>query len=122
AMPFQVMRCMFGIQASSYIVEWWSLSFSRTAKAPAGVSRPVTPVDTGARRIQPSASYKVTCWVFIDTIAMIGSPAARGAVVSAGGAGRAGVARGSPASAVTAATVANVTMAAGRQWHIATMD
>ena len=56
ATPFQVMRCMFGIQASSYMVEWWSLSFSMTAKTPAGVSRPVMPVDTGARRIQPSAS------------------------------------------------------------------
>ena len=56
ATPFQVMRCMFGIQASSYMVEWWSLSFSITAKTPAGVSRPLTPVDTGARRIQPSAS------------------------------------------------------------------
>jgi hypothetical protein len=85
-MPFQVMRCMFGIQASSYMVEWWSLSFSTTAKMPAGVSRPLTPVDTGARRIQPSASWKVTCWLLIDTIAMIGSPAARGAVASAGGA------------------------------------
>ena len=56
AMPFQVMRCMFGIQASSYMVERWSLSFSTTAKTPAGVSRPLMPVDTGARRIQPSAS------------------------------------------------------------------
>ena len=27
-----------------------------TAKTPAGVSRPLVPVDTGARRIQPSAS------------------------------------------------------------------
>ena len=49
ATPFQVMRCMFGIQASSYMLEWWSLSFSITAKMPAGVSRPSTPVDTGAR-------------------------------------------------------------------------
>ena len=56
ARPFQVIRCMFGIQASSYMLEWWSLSFSMTAKTPAGVSRSLTPVDTGARRIQPSAS------------------------------------------------------------------
>ena len=56
AMPFQVMRCMCGIQASSYMFERWSLFFSTTAKTPAGVSRPVVPVDTGARRIQPSAS------------------------------------------------------------------
>ncbi|MGY3661912.1 hypothetical protein ACVJ19_008575 [Bradyrhizobium sp. USDA 376] len=55
-MPFQVMRCMFGIQASSYMVERWSLSFSTMAKTPAGVSRPVVPVETGARMIQPSAS------------------------------------------------------------------
>ena len=56
AMPFQVMRCMCGIQASSYMFERWSFSFSTTAKTPAGVSRSLTPVDTGARRIQPSAS------------------------------------------------------------------
>jgi hypothetical protein len=56
AMPFQVMRCMCGIQASSYMFERWSLSLSTTAKTPAGVSRSLTPVDTGARRIQPSAS------------------------------------------------------------------
>ena len=55
-MPFQVMRCMFGIPASSYMVERWSLSFSMTANTPAGVSRPVVPVDTGARKIQSSAS------------------------------------------------------------------
>src|ERR1043165_9648164 len=36
-MPFQVMRCMFGIQASSYMVEWWSFSLSTTAKTPAGI-------------------------------------------------------------------------------------
>ena len=39
------------------------------------VGVPLVPVDTGARRIQPSASYSVTCWLLIDTIAMIGSPA-----------------------------------------------
>jgi hypothetical protein len=55
-MPFQVMRSMCGIQASSYIFERWSLFFSTTAKTPAGVSRPLVPVDTGALRIQPSAS------------------------------------------------------------------
>src|SRR6202008_1064068 len=53
-MPFHVMRCMFGISASSYMVERWSLSFSTMANTPAGVSRPVVPVDTGARKIHPS--------------------------------------------------------------------
>ena len=56
AMPFQVMRCMCGIQASSYMFERWSTSLSTTAKTPTGVSRSLVPVDTGARRIQPSAS------------------------------------------------------------------
>ena len=56
AIPFQVMRCMFGIEASSYMLERCSLFLSTTANTPAGVSRPVVPVDTGARRIQPSAS------------------------------------------------------------------
>ena len=41
------MRCICGIQASSYIVERWSLSFSTTANTPAGVSRPVVPVEEG---------------------------------------------------------------------------
>ncbi len=68
-MPFQVMRCMLGIQASSYMLERWSLRFSRIANTPAGVSRPEVPVDTGARKIQPSASYSVTCCEAIETIA-----------------------------------------------------
>src|SRR5436309_2762877 len=112
---------MFGIQASSYIVEWWSLSFSRRAKTPAGVSRPAMPVDTGARQIQPSASYNVTFWDLIDTIAMIGSPAARGAVASLGGAGRACLAAASAFSDVSAA-IASITIAGARQRRIATVD
>jgi hypothetical protein len=32
------------------------LSFWTTLNTPAGVSRPLMPLDTGARRIQPSAS------------------------------------------------------------------
>ena len=58
------------------------------ANTPAGVSRPVVPVETGARKIQPSESYSVMCWVLIETIAMIGSPASRGAVASVIAAGR----------------------------------
>ena len=46
AMPSQVMRSMFGIQASSQRLEWWSLRFCTTLKTPAGVSRPVVLVDT----------------------------------------------------------------------------
>jgi hypothetical protein len=45
-MPSQVMRSMFGIQASSQRLEWWSLRFCTTLKTPAGVSRPVVLVDT----------------------------------------------------------------------------
>src|ERR1019366_8756116 len=105
-----------------YMLEWWSLSFSMTAKTPAGVSRFLTPVDTGARRIQPSASEQGTCWVLFDTIAMIGSPASRGAVASLGGAGRGCLAAASAVSAVSAAIAASVTMAAGPQRRIATVD
>jgi len=56
----------------------------------------------------------------IDTIAMIGSPASRGA--SVGGAGRACLAAASAVSAVRAAIAASVTMAAGPQRRIATVD
>src|SRR5476651_301280 len=122
ATPFQVMRCMFGIQASSYMVEWWSFSFSTTANTPAGVSRSLTPVDTGARRIQPSASYKVTCCVLIDTIAMIGSPASRGAVASLGGAGRGSLAAALGLNAVSAAIAARLTTAGSAQRPIAKVD
>src|SRR5262249_53481535 len=55
----------------------------------------------------------------IDTIAMIGSPASRGAVSSLGGVGRGSLAA---ASAASAAIAASVTMAAGRQRRLATLD
>src|SRR3974390_437590 len=58
----------------------------------------------------------------MDTIAMIGSPAARGAVASAACAWRACVARASAVNAVSAATVASVTMPAGRRYRVATVD
>ena len=51
----------------------------------------------------------MTCWDLIDTIAMIGSPASRGAVVSAEGADP--LALTSAVSAVSAAIAAIVTMA-----------
>jgi hypothetical protein len=57
----------------------------------------------------------------IDTIAMIGSPASRGAVVSVGGAGRACLAAASAFSAVSAAIAASITMAGGPQGRIATV-
>jgi hypothetical protein len=57
----------------------------------------------------------------IDTIAMIGSPASRGAVASVGGAGRACLAAASAVSAVSAAIAANITMAGGLHRHIATV-
>src|ERR1035437_1849403 len=53
---------------------------------------------------------------------MIGSPASRGAVASVGGAGRACLAAASGLNAVSAAIAASVTMAAGPQRRIATMD
>src|SRR4051794_38909049 len=93
-----------------------------TAKMPAGDSRPLTPVDTGARMIQPSASYKVTSWVLMDTIAMIGSPAVRGAVATSCGAERACVAPASAVKAVSAAAAASATTAGGRQRRVATVD
>jgi hypothetical protein len=58
----------------------------------------------------------------IDTIAMIGSPASRGAVASVGGAGRACLAAASAVSAVSAAIAASVTMAGGPQRRIAAVD
>jgi hypothetical protein len=58
----------------------------------------------------------------IDTIAMIGSPASRGAVASVGGAGRACLAAASAVSAVSAAIAANVTTAGGPQRRIAAVD
>ena len=68
----------------------------------------------------------VAGYVFrFDGVTEHGGPnyrAARGAVASAGGAGRACVARASAVSAVNAATDASVTMAAGRQCHIAAVD
>ena len=89
---------------------------------PAGVSRSWTPVDTGARWIQPSASYNVTCWLLIETMAMIGSPASRGAVVSAGCARRVCLAAASPVSAISAAIAANITAAEGPQWCFVRVD
>src|SRR6516165_1764867 len=59
----------------------------------------------------------VTFWLLIDTIAMIGSPASRGAVVSAAGSGRAGRAAasvgGAAVSAVKAAVARSATTAEG---------
>jgi hypothetical protein len=63
----------------------------------------------------------VTCWVSIDTIAMIGSPASRGAVVSVG-AERACLAAASAVSAVSAAIAASATKAGGPQRHIEQVD
>jgi hypothetical protein len=57
----------------------------------------------------------------IDTIAMIGSPASRGAIASVGGAGR-WLAAASAVSAVSAAIAASVTMAEGPQRRIAPVD
>jgi 5,10-methenyltetrahydromethanopterin hydrogenase len=58
----------------------------------------------------------------IDTIAMIGSPASRGAVASVGGAGRACLGAASAVSAVNAAIAASVIMAGARLPRIATVD
>src|SRR6202046_2538105 len=53
---------------------------------------------------------------------MIGSPAARGAVASVGGAGCACLAAAPAVSPVSAAIAASVTMAGGPQRRIATVD
>ena len=71
------------------------------------------------RRAQDPALGVVegTCWVLIDTIAMIGSPASRGAVASVSGAGRAWLAAASAVSAASAAIAASVTMAGTPMSH-----
>jgi hypothetical protein len=58
----------------------------------------------------------------IDTIAMIGSPALRGAVASVGGAGRGSLAAASGLNAVSAAIAASVTMAGDFQHRIVAAD
>jgi hypothetical protein len=58
----------------------------------------------------------------IDTIAMIGSPASRGAVASTGAALRACLAEAPAVSTVMAAIAASVTMAGGPHRRIATVD
>jgi hypothetical protein len=58
----------------------------------------------------------------IDTIAMIGSPASRGAVASVAGAGRASLAAAPAVSAVSAAIAASVTTAGIPERRLATVD
>src|SRR5436190_16865688 len=58
----------------------------------------------------------------MDTIAMIGSPARRGAVASVGDDGRACLAGASAVSAVSAAIAVRVTMLGGPQRRIAALD
>src|SRR4051812_38975127 len=53
---------------------------------------------------------------------MIGSPASRGATASVACAGRAGFAAAGPASAVSAAIAASITMEEGPQRRVATVD
>src|SRR5712691_2846989 len=68
----------------------------------------------------------VTFWLLIDTIAMIGSPASRGAgpsVVCSGRAWRgAASAGGATVSAVRAAVAASVTIAEGAHRRITSVD
>src|SRR5690349_11835531 len=67
----------------------------------------------------------VTCWLLIDTIAMIGSPAARGAVASVGRAGWAGWAgfnAALAAGAISAAVIASVTIVAARRGRTAALE
>src|SRR5690348_12090224 len=68
----------------------------------------------------------VTCWFLIDTIAMIGSPATRGAVASVGRAGwgclTAASADGTRGSASSAALVASVTIAAAHHCGLAAVE
>jgi hypothetical protein len=58
----------------------------------------------------------------IDTIAMIGSPASRGAVASAGDAGRARCAAAATVNAASSAIAASVIMVGGPQRSFATVD
>jgi len=65
----------------------------------------------------------VTCWLLIDTIAMSGSPASRGAAVSVECEGRAWrTAASTGGAAVKAAIAASVTMAGTRHRRIALVD
>ena len=68
----------------------------------------------------------VTCWLLIDTMAMIGSPASRGAVASVGARGTrlmaAASAGGAAISAVSTAAAARVTMAGAPHRRIASVD
>src|SRR4051794_29150022 len=64
----------------------------------------------------------MTCCDLIDTIAMIGSPASRGATASTGAFGRAGLAAASAQTGVSRASAASVTMAWELQRRIATVD
>src|SRR5215468_5725046 len=68
----------------------------------------------------------VTFWLLIDTIAMIGSPAARGAAASAVCSGRAwrgaASAGGAAVSAVRAAVAASVTIAGGAHRRATSAD
>src|SRR5256885_854370 len=54
AMPLHVSRCMFGIGASSYVLERWVCFFSRMVKTPVGVSCPFDPelIDERPTRMQ----------------------------------------------------------------------
>ena len=61
--------------------------------------------------------HKVTCWLMIDTVAMIGSPASRGAVASMVGAGRDCLAAASAVGAASAAIAASVTNKPRRRRH-----
>src|SRR5215471_4807235 len=68
----------------------------------------------------------VTFWLLIDTIAMIGSPAARGAAPSVVRSGRswrgAASAGGAAVSAVRAAVAASVTIAGGAHRRTTSVD
>ena len=64
----------------------------------------------------------MTCWLPIDTIAMIGSRASRGAVASVVGAGRACLAAVSAVSAASAAIAASGTTAGAPQRRVAMVD
>ena len=68
----------------------------------------------------------VTFWLLIDTIAMIGSPASRGAAPSVVCSGRAwrgaASAGGATVSAVRAAVAASVTIAEGAHRRITSVD
>src|SRR6266480_3387364 len=69
AMPLQVSRCMYGIGALLYVLEWCVGFFSRMLNTPPGVEWPFEPVLTVDRPIRIPLRYTciVCCGILTST-------------------------------------------------------